>query len=43
ALTFRESAAASLLASEAEAVARAGLLACLRRQALEARLLGAAL
>ncbi|MCR3871115.1 hypothetical protein K3Z93_29665, partial [Pseudomonas aeruginosa] len=26
-----------------EAVARAGLLACLRRQALEARLLGAAL
>lgn len=43
ALAFRESAAASLLASEAEAVARAGLLACLRRQALEARLLGAAL
>lgn len=43
ALTFRESAAASLLASEAEAVARAGLLACLPRQALEARLLGAAL
>lgn len=43
ALTFRESAAASLLASEAEAVARAGLLACLRRQALEARVLGAAL
>ncbi|MCC0546873.1 acyl-CoA dehydrogenase, partial [Pseudomonas aeruginosa] len=38
-----ESAAASLLASEAEAVARAGVRGCLRRQALEARLLGAAL